>query len=64
MVVEVEYEVNPDDYGTDDPQKIIEMEQISFNQNPAYLLGQDTAQHWADVENLQFVRVVEATVCI
>jgi len=53
MTVEVEYEVDMANYGTDDPQKIVEMEQMSFDQDPADLLGRDTAQHWVDVEEIQ-----------
>jgi len=52
MIVEVEYEVDPAAYGTDDPQPIIEMEQMSFDQDPADLLGRDEAQHWVDVEDI------------
>jgi len=39
MIVEVEYEVDPAAYGTDDPQQIVKMDQKSFSQNPANLLG-------------------------
>ena len=52
MTVEIEYEVNPDDYGTDDPQKIVEMDQMDFDQNPVELLGHDSAQWWVDVEDI------------
>ncbi len=52
MTVEVEYEVDMADYGTDDPQKIVEMEQMSFARDPADLLGRDYAQHWVDVDNI------------
>lgn len=52
MTVEVEYEVNPADYGTDDPQKIVEMDQMSFDREPVDLLGHDSAQHWVDVDDI------------
>jgi len=52
MTVEVEYEVDMGDYGTDNPQKIVEMEQMSFDKDPADLLGRDEAQHWVDVQDI------------
>lgn len=52
MTVEVEYEVDIAD--TDDPQKIVDMEQMSFDQDPADLLGRDEAQHWVDVEDITY----------
>ncbi len=52
MTVEVEYEVVMCDYGTDDSQKIVEMEQMSFDRDPADLLDRDGAQHWIDVEDI------------
>ena len=52
MTVEVEYEVDTAHYGTDDPQQIVQMEQMSFDQDPVELLGRDNAQHWVDVEDI------------
>lgn len=52
MTVEVEYEVDMDDYGTDDPWKIVQMDQMDFDQDPADLLGRDEAQHRVDVEDI------------
>ena len=52
MTVEVEYEVDSADYGTDDPQKIIQMDQESFDENPEAILGMDEVQWWIDVEDI------------
>jgi len=50
MTVEVEYEVNM--ANTDDPQKIVDMEQEGFDQDPVNLLNYDGAKHWVDVEDI------------
>ena len=50
MTVEVEYEVLIHD--TDDPQKVVDMEQMSFDKDPADLLGRNEAQHWVDVQDI------------
>lgn len=52
MTVEVEYEVDTASFGTDDPQKVVELEQMSFDRDPADLLSRDEAQHWIDVEDV------------
>lgn len=51
MTVEVEYEVDIS-FSTNDPQKVIEMEQKGFDQDPANLLNYDGAQHWVNVEDI------------
>lgn len=50
MTVEVEYKVLV--HGTDNWQKVIEMEQKGFNQDPANLLNYDGAQHWVNVKDI------------
>jgi len=60
MTVEVEYEVDMDSFDTDDVRKIVQMEQMDFDRDPADLLGRDEAQHWVDVENITGATTITA----